>query len=252
MKAIISPAKSLNYKEKSPFNTCTQPLFLEQSSIINKVLKKLNPKDLSQLMSISDKLADLNWERNQSWQLPFDETNAKQAIYSFDGEVYVGIDAYNLSEKATKYLQNHLWILSGLYGLLRPFDLMQAYRLEMGTKLAVEKHKNLYEFWKTNLTSFVNSNLTENETLINLASNEYASVLDFKQIKSPIITPVFKDYKNGSLKTISFFAKKARGLMVRFMAEHQLTNPEDLKRFNTEGYQYDDNLSTQTEWVFTR
>ena len=252
MKIIISPAKSLNYKDKCPINTSTQPLFLEQSKNINQVLKKLNPQELSKLMNLSDKLANLNWQRNQTWQLPFNETNAKQALYAFDGEVYTGINAYRLSNKAADFLQQHLWILSGLYGILKPFDLMQAYRLEMGTNLMVKKHKNLYDFWKSSLTKHVTKNLGKNEPLINLASQEYASVLDFKQIKNPVITPLFKDYKNGSLKTISFFAKKARGLMVKYIAEHQITQAEDLKMFNTEGYQFDANISTKTQWIFTR
>ncbi len=252
MKIIISPAKSLNYKTATPIKNFSQPRFIEKSKIINDTLKLSSPKDLSQLMHISDKLADLNWQRNQAWQLPFDDQNAKQAVYAFDGEVYNGLEAYTLKETSVNYLQNSLWILSGLYGILKPLDLMQAYRLEMGTSLNIQKHKNLYEFWKPTLTDFVNSELTKDEPLINLASQEYASALDFSKIKNPIITPLFKDYKNGSLKTISFFAKKARGLMVRYMADHQINKIEDLKKFNTEGYAFDHNLSTQNQWVFTR
>lgn len=254
MKIVISPAKSLDFETQVPTTIFTQPVFLKQSKEINNVLKYVSPKELSNLMSISDKLADLNWQRNQERKYKLTELNPKvrQAVFAFNGDVYTGLDAYSLSTENIDYLQNHLRILSGLYGCLKPLDAIEAYRLEMGIKLPVGESKDLYSFWKENVTKLLNKELKKNDVLINLASNEYFSVIDKKALKAKIITPEFKDYKDGKLKMISFFAKKARGLMVRYMADHAIENPEDLKLFNVEGYQFDETLSTEIKWVFTR
>lgn len=254
MKVVISPAKSLDYTTDLPLTTFTNPVFLKQSKEINTVLKDLTPNELKDLMSISDKLAELNWQRNQERKYKLTELNPKvrQAMYAFNGDVYTGLDAYSLSSEKVDYLQEHLRILSGLYGLLKPLDAMESYRLEMGTKLPINDKKDLYDFWKETLTKSLNKELKKNDVLINLASNEYFSAIDKKAIKATIITPEFKDYKDGKLKMISFFAKKARGLMVRYMADHAIENHEDLKLFNSEGYQFDVSLSTETKWVFTR
>ena len=252
MKIVISPAKSLNFDKQLPTQLHTEPLFLKESRKIHKVLKEKKPADLSDLMSISDKLADLNWKRNQEWETPFTTLNARPAIYTFDGDVYVGLGAYSIPEKKIKALQDRLRILSGLYGLLKPLDLIQAYRLEMGTKLLVGESKNLYEFWKPAIAKALNAELKEDELFINLASNEYFSAIDVKALKVPIITPEFKDYKNGKLKIISFFAKKARGMMVRYIIDTDVKTIEDLKGFNYDGYQFDQNLSEGNNLVFTR
>ena len=216
------------------------------------MLKQKTPAELAKLMTISDKLADLNWQRNQEWKTPFTVQNARPAIYAFNGEVYTGIDSYSLSEDKMNDLQSRLRILSGLYGLLKPLDLIQPYRLEMGTKMAVGERKHLYEFWKNTLTTALNEQLSANELFVNLASTEYFSAIDSKRLKVPVITPEFKDYKDGKLKMISFFAKKARGLMVRYIIDTNAQTLEDLKGFNYEGYQWDANLSSQTKLVFTR
>ncbi len=252
MKFVISPAKSLNESAVIPTKEFTEAVFLKQAETIQKSLRKKTPKQLMELMEISDRLAELNWQRNQDWQLPFTQNNARPAIYMFDGDVYTGLDAYTIPLEKIEYLQENLRILSGLYGILKPLDLMQSYRLEMGTNLAIGTKKNLYEFWKETLTKHLNETLQENEVLVNLASKEYFSAIDAKKIKVPIITPEFKDYKDGKLKMISFFAKKARGLMVRYAIDHQLQNPEDLKNFDYEGYRFDESLSKKNQWVFTR
>ncbi|HEY4616563.1 MAG TPA: peroxide stress protein YaaA [Flavobacterium sp.] len=252
MKIVISPAKSLNFEKELPTAAYTEPLFLKESRQIQKVLKKESPKDLSELMHISDKLADLNWQRNQEWKTPFSPENARPAIYAFDGDVYTGLDAYSIPIDKLQRLQDSLRILSGLYGLLKPLDLIQAYRLEMGTKLPIDESKNLYEFWKNTITKSLNKELKKDELFINLASNEYFSAIDVKALKVPIITPDFKDYKNGKLKSISFFAKKARGMMVRYIIDTDAKTIDDLKGFNYDGYQFDANLSKGNHLVFTR
>ncbi len=252
MKIVISPAKSLDFEKNLPTNLHTEPLFLKESRQVHKVLKEIKPIELSSLMSISDKLADLNWRRNQDWKTPFTTTNARPAVYTFDGDVYTGLDAYSLPTKKIQVLQDHLRILSGLYGLLKPLDLIQAYRLEMGTKLPIGDSKNLYEFWKPIITKALNKELEEGELFINLASTEYFSAIDTKALKVPVITPEFKDFKNGKLKIISFFAKKARGMMVRYIIDTNAQTIDDLKGFNYDGYQYDANLSQGNHLVFTR
>ncbi len=252
MKIVISPAKSLNYESPVPTATFTEPQFLKQATSIQRTLKKKRPKVLSQLMDISPKLAELNWERNQTWHTPFTPDNARQAVYAFDGDVYTGLNAYELPLEKLEVLQDKLRILSGLYGLLKPLDLVQAYRLEMGTSLPVGKNKNLYEFWKKTITKTLNSELQKGELFINLASNEYFSAVDAKTLKVPVITPEFKDYKDGQLKMISFFAKKARGMMVRYIIDTGAETIDDLKGFNYEGYAFDANLSKGNTLVFTR
>ncbi|MBT8317493.1 MAG: peroxide stress protein YaaA [Lutibacter sp.] len=252
MKIVISPAKSLDFETQAPISKFTQGIFLNEADKLSAVLKKKSPKKLSDLMSISEKLGELNWQRNQDWQLPFTLENAKQAVFAFKGDVYIGLDAYSLSEDKIEQLQQKLRILSGQYGLLKPLDLMQPYRLEMGTKLKVGKKENLYQFWDESITNVLNRELNNNEVFVNLASNEYFKVIQPKLLKVPVITPVFKDYKNGKLKIISFFAKKARGLMVRYIIDNNIENVEDLKGFNYEGYAFDQNLSNAKELVFTR
>jgi cytoplasmic iron level regulating protein YaaA (DUF328/UPF0246 family) len=252
MKIVISPAKSLDFEKTLPNNLFTKPVYLKQTKEIVKVLKKLNPKDLSELMHISDALAQLNWQRNKAFKTPFTSENARPAIYTFNGEVYLGLDSYSIPEEKLDVLQNKLRILSGQYGILKPLDLMQPYRLEMGTSLAIGENKNLYGFWKETLTNALNKELKKNELFINLASNEYFSVIDAKKLKVPVITPEFKDYKDGKLKMISFFAKKARGLMVRYIIDNNIETLDGLKGFNYEGYSFDANLSIGNTLVFTR
>jgi hypothetical protein len=252
MKIVISPAKSLDYETPMPTKQFTQAIFLEEAEKINTVLKKKSPKQLSDLMSVSPNLGELNWRRNQEWELPFTLKNSRQAIFAFKGDVYIGLDAYSLPPDKLDQLQNKLRILSGQYGLLKPLDLMQPYRLEMGTKLKVDKTANLYQFWDAKITEKLNSELAEKELFINLASAEYFKAVKPNLLKVPIITPVFKDFKDGKLKIIAFFAKKARGLMVRFIIDHNVETIEDLKNFNEEGYAFDANLSSENELVFTR
>ncbi|WP_395045749.1 peroxide stress protein YaaA [Flavobacterium sp.] len=252
MKIVISPAKSLDFEKTLTNNQFTKPVYLKHTKEIVSVLKKLKPKDLSELMHISDNLAQLNWQRNKAFKTPFTTENARPAIYTFNGEVYHGLDSYSIPEEKIPVLQNKLRILSGQYGILKPLDLIQAYRLEMGTQLPIGEHKNLYNFWKETLTNALNKELKKNELFINLASNEYFLVIDTKKLKVPVITPEFKDYKDGKLKMISFFAKKARGLMVRYIIDNDIETLESLKGFNYEGYSFDANLSIGNTLVFTR
>jgi len=252
MKIIVSPAKSLNFKRELPTKQFSLCSFLEKSDLINKVLKQKSPKELSKLMSISDKLAELNYSRNQDWSLPFSTKNARPVVFAFDGDVYSGLNAYTISEEKLGTLQEKLRILSGLYGILKPLDLIQAYRLEMGTNLSVEGSKNLYDFWKNTITEHLNNELYDNELFVNLASKEYADVIDFKKLKGKHINIEFKDYKNGKLKIISFFAKKARGLMTRYIIEQNCETIEDLKKFDLENYRFEENLSNENKLIFTR
>lgn len=252
MKIVISPAKSLDFETPLPTQEFTSSRFIKESKVINKVIKQKSPKELSELMSISDKLGELNWQRNKEWKTPFTKENARPAIYAFAGDVYIGLDASTLSLDKVPFLQERLRILSGLYGILKPLDLMQPYRLEMGTKIAIGVSKNLYDFWKKKITDSLNKELYKDELFINLASNEYFSAVDVKKLKVPVITPEFMDYKEGKLKMISFFAKKARGMMVRYIIDTNAETIEDLKGFNYEGYQFDANLSKGNKLVFTR
>jgi uncharacterized protein len=252
MKIVISPAKSLDFETQLPIQDYTKPSFIKEAKIINKELKTKKPKDLTELMDISDNLAQLNWQRNKNFKTPFTPQNARPAIFAFNGDVYTGLDAYSIPIDKINELQEKLRILSGQYGILKPLDLMQAYRLEMGTKLVIGEYKNLYEFWKQTITKALNKELKNDELFINLASNEYFSVIDTKKLKVSIITPEFKDYKDGKLKMISFFAKKARGMMVRFIIDKNVETIDELKAFNYDGYQYDANLSKDKKLVFTR
>lgn len=252
MKIIISPAKSLDFESNVPTTLHTHPQFLEKSEKLSKKLKSLSKNKLSDLMSISDDLARLNYERNQEWQTPFTPDNAKQAIYAFTGAVFQGIDVNSLPEEKLPILQDRLRILSGLYGLLKPLDLIQPYRLEMGTKLKVGKSDNLYQFWDDTVAKALNDELEDDELLINLASSEYFKVIPKKVLKVPMITPVFKDFKNGQYKTIMTYAKMARGYMVRYIIDNNVTTLEELKGFDVEGYGFDSKLSSEFELVFTR
>ncbi len=238
MKVVISPAKSLDFESKLPSQRYTEPQFLEQSKRLNKVLQKKRPRALSKLMNISDNLAQLNWERNQKFTIPFSPENARPAMYAFNGDVYQGLDAYTIPEEKLEKLQDTLRILSGLYGILRPLDLIQPYRLEMGTQLRVNRRKNLYEFWKKDLTAHLNSEMENDELFLNLASNEYFGAIDEKALKVPVVTPIFKDWKNDKLKVISFFAKKARGSMVRYISDTDAKTLDDIKGFDYDDYLY--------------
>ena len=264
MYLLLSPAKNLNETDAVPLNlsdSYSQPALMEQACELMALLKPLEPTDLSALMGISDKLAQTNALRNQQWAWDTDkpfttecDTPAKPAVYLFDGDVYTGLDAYHLDESQISYLNRHVGILSGLYGVLKPLDLMLPYRLEMGTKLANPKGKDLYQFWGYQITALVNQRIAESgsKVLINLASNEYFKSVNPKNIDADIITPRFEDGKDGQYKVVSFYAKKARGLMVRFAAENQLTTAQQLKNFNLEGYQFIENASSSTEYVFRR
>ena len=253
MKIVISPAKSLDFETELPTSKYTEPRFLDEAQKLNKVLVKKKPKALSELMSISDNLAQLNWERNQDFSVPFTPKNARPAVYAFNGDVYQGLDAYSISEKKMERLQDTLRILSGLYGVLRPLDLMQPYRLEMGTSLKVGRNKNLYEFWKKSVTENLNSELKDDELFVNLASNEYFGAVDTKALKVPVVTPVFKDWKNDKLKVISFFAKKARGSMVRYILDSNAKTLKDIRGFNLDEYEYSkEHTLKENEPVFIR
>lgn len=241
MKMIISPAKSLNFDSILPNSTNSNPYFLEETKRINELLKKKTPVELSQLMNISVKLGNLNWERNQSFNNQESLKKSRPAIYAFNGDVYSGLDAYSLSKEKINNMQDSLRIISGLYGVLKPLDLIQPYRLEMGTKIGVEKNKNLYEFWRQKITGFLNSELEEEELFVNLASAEYFSVVDQKLLKTSIIAPHFKDFKNGKLKIISFYAKRARGMMVRYLSDLSKKDYDGLLGFDSGGYTYSEN-----------
>lgn len=252
MKIIISPAKSLDFESKVPTELYTQPRFLDKSEKLNKKLKTLSKDKLSDLMKISADLSALNYDRNQNWETPFTKENAKQAIYSFTGAVFQGIDVNSLQEDKIPVLQDKLRILSGLYGLLKPLDLIQPYRLEMGTRLKIGKKENLYKFWDNDLADSLNEELKDDELLVNLASTEYFKALPKKTLKVPMITPVFKDFKNGEYKTIMTYAKMARGYMVRYIIDKNAETIEDLKGFNVENYRFSEELSSGNDLVFTR
>tara|TARA_B100000963_G_scaffold43454_1_gene32385 strand:+ start:587 stop:1345 length:759 start_codon:yes stop_codon:yes gene_type:complete len=252
MKIIISPAKSLDFENKATTNLYTQPSFIGKSIELNKKLKSFSKKDLGNLMKISPALAELNYQRNQNWQPPFSLENAKQAVFAFTGEVFRGIDVGTLPKDKISLLQERLRILSGLYGLLKPLDLIQAYRLEMGTRLKIKSCDNLYQFWGENIANALNDEINENDLLINLASSEYFKAVPKKVLKAPMITPIFKELKNGAYKIVMTYAKKARGLMVRYILDNHINTLEELKGFNTEGYGFSATLSTETELVFTR
>lgn len=252
MKLVLSPAKSLDYESKLPTAKTTEACFLNEAERLNKLLKKKSAKSLSKLMNISDNLGQLNYERNQEWSLPFTKDNARPAIYAFNGDVYRGLDAYTIDTKKLERLQDTVRILSGLYGLLKPLDLIQPYRLEMGTKFSVGKNKNLYEFWKKQVTQALNDELEDGEIFLNLASNEYFKAIDTKALKVPVIDVDFKEFKNGDYKTIGIFAKLARGLMARYIIDTNAKTLDDIKGFNIENYGFSEELSSKNKLVFTR
>ncbi|MGB1263236.1 MAG: peroxide stress protein YaaA [Cognaticolwellia sp.] len=254
MLLVVSPAKNLDYESPLATQRFSQPELLAHSEVLMKACKTLSPADISSLMGISDKLAGLNAARFGEWATPFTPDNARQAVLAFNGDVYTGLDAKSFSDDDFVFAQQHMRILSGLYGLLKPLDLMQAYRLEMGKKLDNERGSNLYQFWGDIITEHLNVALAEqgDNILINLASNEYFKSVKKKSLKAEVITPAFKDWKNGQYKMISFFAKKARGLMARYIIENQITDLEKLKAFDVAGYQYSPELSKNNDWVFTR
>ncbi|MGY5393694.1 peroxide stress protein YaaA [Acinetobacter sp. NigerLNRRAM0016] len=252
MLALISPAKTLDYESALPTDQHTLPRLLEHSQQLIDVSRKLSASEIASLMSVSEKIAQLNVARFRDWQPEFNFSNARQAIFAFKGDVYTGLDAYDLSAQDLEFAQTHLRMLSGLYGLLRPLDLMMPYRLEMGTKLANARGHNLYEFWGDQITQLVNADLAQanSELLVNLASDEYYKSVKESKVKAEIIKPVFLDQKNGKYKVISFYAKKARGLMARYIIQNQLNDAEDLKSFNTDGYYFDAASSMKGELVF--
>ncbi|WP_286802900.1 peroxide stress protein YaaA [Acinetobacter sp. UBA2063] len=254
MLALISPAKTLDYETALPTDTYTQPRLLDQSQQLIDVCRKLSATEIASLMTVSEKIANLNLGRFRDWNADFNFSNARQAMFAFKGDVYTGLDAYDLDDQEIDFAQQHLRMLSGLYGLLRPLDLMMPYRLEMGTKLKNPRGDNLYQFWGDTLANLINQRMAENKhkVLVNLASNEYFKAVNPKKISADIITPRFEDGKDGQYKVVSFYAKKARGLMVRFAAENQLTTAQQLKDFNLEGYQFVENASSTTEYVFRR
>lgn len=254
MLIVISPAKTLDFETAPITKVYTQPEFLKESRQLVSQLKELTPAEVSSLMKISDKLGVLNFLRFNEWKTPFTLNNAKQALLAFKGDVYTGINADSFNSRDLKFAQKHLRILSGLYGVLKPLDLIQAYRLEMGSKFKNRKGKDLYEFWKSKLTDQINQDLkaSKSKYLINLASNEYFKSLQADAINAEIIVPVFKDYKNGKYKIISFYAKKSRGLMSAYIIKNRLKNPEDIKAFDVDGYKFCKSASNSTNWVFQR
>lgn len=254
MLMVISPAKTLDFDTPAKTKVNTAPDFLDSSQQLIDNLQQLSPVDISNLMGISDKLGNLNHERFMNWHRPFTSDNAKQALLAFKGDVYTGLDAESFKSAEFKFAQKHLRILSGLYGLLRPLDLIQPYRLEMGVKFANASGSNLYQFWGEQLTEAMNAQLkqSKSEVLLNLASNEYFKALQPKSINADIITPVFKDLKNGKYKIISFYAKKARGLMSAYVIKNSITDVAGIKKFKVDGYRYNAAMSSAREWVFTR
>lgn len=254
MLIVVSPAKNLDYQSTPVTSEFTQPRLLDQSEMLIETCRKLSPAEISSLMKISDKLAGLNADRYAQWSMPFDQHNAKQAVLAFNGDVYAGLQAQQFEQRDFDFAQQHLRILSGLYGLLKPLDLMQAYRLEMGTKLKTERGTNLYQFWGDLITQKLNQDMAAqgDNLLINLASNEYFKAVKVKNVDGQIITPVFKDEKNGEYKIISFFAKKARGLMAKYIIQNQLNDAVQLQGFDLDGYEFSEAQSTDDKPVFLR
>ena len=254
MLIVVSPAKTLDYETPPKTKINTLPDYLDDSQELINRLRRLSSLDIAELMKVSKKIADLNFDRYEAWNKKFTEKNAKQAALAFKGDVYTGLDAESFSAADFKFAQKHFRILSGLYGLLRPLDLMQPYRLEMGTKLETDRGKNLYEFWGSKITEGLNKQLkkTKSNYLVNLASNEYFKSVKPKELDAEIITPEFREYENGDYKMIGIYAKKARGMLSRYIIQNQLTDPEDIKSFNEDGYKFNKKLSTKDKWVFTR
>ncbi len=253
MVTLISPSKTLNFDNNNSCNLNTDCRLINHTSELHKILVNFSINDLKDLMNVSDKIAELNYNRFKHWEEPSKSDSSKQAIYAFKGDVYSGLDAESILENKFDFLQENLRIISGFYGLLRPFDKILPYRLEMGTKLSNSRGKNLYEFWGNNITNLLNNDIEdENSYVVNLASNEYFKSIKKNKLKNEIITPIFKEFKNGTYKTIAIYAKKARGLMSRFIIDNKIQKPENLKTFNLERYSFDDNLSDDYNYVFTR
>lgn len=253
MTIIISPAKTQDFSAHTTTNIFSEPAFLNESLKLVKALKKQSPQQIASLMSVSDKIAELNYDRFKKFKTPFTPDNAKQALLAFKGEVYTDIDVDNYTKEDFEFAQQHLRILSGLYGLLKPLDLIQPYRLEMKIKLSNPRGKDLYEFWGDRITKELNTILDKpNPMLVNLASVEYFKAINMKLFKGKIITPIFKDHKNGEYKIIAFYAKRARGMMTDFIIKNKIKNPETLKTFQSAGYEYSEPLSNDQEWVFIR
>ncbi len=252
MKIITSPAKLMQIEKSGDFLKNTTPHFIEEAAQLQKTLKSKSPNYLMELMEISAKLADENWERNQNWSAKPDKKNSTQALYAFTGEVYRGLNAETLDEKAVQYLQKNYRILSGLYGLLKPSDKIMPYRLEMGRKFEFDAYKNLYDFWKSRITEELNKEIKKNEIVLNLASKEYFKVIDAKKLNAQIIDFDFYDFKDGKLKTIVVYTKHARGLMVRYCAQNNVQTLEEVKSFNEENYVIDEERSSPTKLVFIR
>lgn len=252
MKILLSPAKLMNVEYQENILRNSTPKFIEKSRFIQSYLRKKTPEELQDIMKISDKLADENWQRNQDWTAKPSAKKSTQALFAFQGEVYRGLDANSLNEKELTYLQDHLLMLSGLYGVLKPSDRIMLYRLEMGSKFSFDKYKNLYDYWKETLTEYLNSQIKSSDFILNLASNEYAKALDKKNIKAPFIEVDFKEMKNDSLKTIMVYAKNARGRMARFCAEKNVKSLDDVKAFSEDNYLLNEELSTEHHFVFTR
>ena len=250
MKVLLSPAKSLDFKSQLPTEKNSFLCFEKEAEYLNSILKRKSPKDLSDLMGVSSKIADLNYERNHNWSLPFTVKNSRQAVYAFSGDVYRGLDAYAIEN--VDFMQRNVRIISGLYGLIKPLDLIQPYRLEMGTKLSFDNNKNLYDYWREKITNQLNLELSQDEPVLNLASNEYFKVIDAKVIKTNIYSANFKQLKNGTYRNIAIFSKKARGMMTRFIVDNNISRINDLKSFNYDGYVYHKGLSTNKELVFSR
>jgi cytoplasmic iron level regulating protein YaaA (DUF328/UPF0246 family) len=254
MLTLISPAKSLDFESPLPTKKYSEPKFLEHSKELIANLKQLSHQDVASLMKLSDSLAELNVHRYQTFKPPFTPSNARPAVLAFKGDVYLGLEAETLKAKQFDFAQKHLRILSGLYGILKPLDLIQPYRLEMGTRLSNDRGTNLYQFWGDILADALNQELKKHKSkyIINLASNEYFKAAKEKKLEGEIITPVFKDYKNGQYKVISFFAKRARGLMSRYIIDNNIDNPDALKQFDYDGYKYSAKESTANQLVFLR
>lgn len=254
MLIVLSPAKTLDYTTPATTAVHSKPEFVERSAELIETLRRYSPAQIASLMRISDPLADLNAGRYAVWSPKFTTENSKQAVLAFNGDVYEGLDASSLNAKQLEYTQSHIRILSGLYGVLRPLDLMQAYRLEMGTKLATPQGKDLYAFWGDAVTVALNAQLAEQKSkaLINLASEEYFKAVKPRLLEVPVITPIFEDWKAGRYKVISFYAKRARGLMARFAAIKKIKQAEKLKTFDFEGYEFDEAGSDKRNWLFRR
>lgn len=254
MITVLSPAKRLNYSDPILTNNFTLPIFMNESEMIMSKLKKLKPSAIKKLMNINEVLSETNYDRFQNWEPAFDLNVARQALTTFKGDVYLGIDAPSYTDSDFEKAQQSIRILSGLHGILKPLDLIRPYRLEMGTKLKIGRANNLYEFWGNKILDSISEEpaFIKDQTLLNLASKEYSNVIPLKKIKGRIITPVFKEFRNGLYKPIHIFLKKARGFMTSYIVKNRIDDPESLKLFDWEGYEYNDNLSGDENWVFTR